>query len=128
MLKRKKQRGRPYKNGRCDLWVADVDSPCAWAFEFKQYFLGPRFQNDALKKQLDAAYSDAEQLSWEEADHRFGGIILAPQKTEINGEWGHNLDEDAVERVDQMCRNDADVAFRVSGPSGPIWLAFKEVK
>ncbi len=115
-LKRRKSRGRPYRHGRCDLWLADVDSKRSWAFEVKQHFAAARIRQSTFDTHLERARMDAKDLDHREADDRVGCLILVP-KCPLEKDPHH------IERYDNLCMS-SDIAFRINGGIEPIWIAF----
>lgn len=115
-LKRHSTRGRPFRQGRCDLWVADVDSETSWAFEVKQHFAAAKIRQATFDARLEMARRDARDVDRDEADRRVGCLIVVPRQDTIET---HAL----VEHFDGLCAN-ADVAFRIGGGARSIWLAF----
>lgn len=115
-LKRHPTRGRPFRPGRCDLWVADVDNEISWAFEVKQHFAAAKIRQGTFDARLERARRDANQVDRDEADRRAGCLIAVP---------GHNTvqTQELVAHFDGLCAH-ADVAFRIGGGVGSIWLAF----
>ena len=117
--KRAPGRGRPYRNGRCDLWVGHADSGTSWAFEFKQHFCANRCRPATLTKHLDRAREDARQVDSQEADRRFGGLI-------VSGWIDDPLPEMTVDAIEELARA-STFSCRVGGGSAPVWLLFDEV-
>lgn len=115
-LKRHATRGRPFRQGRCDLWVADVESQISWAFEVKQHFAAAEIRQATFDVRLERARRDANDVDREEADRRVGCLIAVPRQ-------GTMQTEKLVEHFDGLCAH-ADVAFRIGGGVGAIWLAF----
>lgn len=115
-LKRHVTRGRPFRQGRCDLWIADVASSTSWAFEVKQHFAARSIRQATFDSRLARAVSDARQVDRDEADRRVGCLIVAPRR-------GTQCDAEMVTRIDELCGG-TDVAFRIGSGLGPIWLAF----
>ncbi|MEZ2329037.1 hypothetical protein AB6802_04885 [Mesorhizobium sp. RCC_202] len=115
-LKRDATRGRPFRQGRCDLWVAHVQDEISWAFEVKQHFAAPKIRQATFDAKLERARRDASQVDHEEADRRVGCLIMVP------GEYAYESD-DLIAHFDSLCTN-ADVAFRLNGGLRCIWLAF----
>ncbi|WP_417612110.1 hypothetical protein [Parasphingorhabdus sp.] len=117
--KRHSTRGRPWRRGRGDLWIADNESEFCWVFEAKQHFAATGIREDTFDKHLRLAMTDAEAIDREEADRRFGCLIVVP-----SAKANHEI---LSERMDHLAKS-ADFAFRLDGNSGPIWLAFSLVK
>jgi hypothetical protein len=115
-LKRHVTRGRPFRQGRCDLWIADVASSTSWAFEVKQHFAAKGIRQATFDGRLARALADAKQVDRDEADRRVGCLILAPRH-------GTRCDSEMVDRIDELCAS-ADIAFRIGSGLGPVWLAF----
>lgn len=115
-LKRHSSRGRPFRPGRCDLWIADVNSERSWAFEVKQHFSAAKIRQSTFDARLERARTDAKDLDRDEADLRVGCLIAVP---------GLNFEQtsEVIEHFDSLC-SQADVAFRIGGGVGSIWLAF----
>ena len=118
-LKRHTTRGRPFRQGRCDLWIADVDCEISWAFEVKQHFAAARIKQSTFNARLQRAHNDAKQLDYSEADRRVGCLIAVPGQSTLHS-------RDLIEHFDELSRS-ADVAFRIGGGTGAIWLAFSFV-
>lgn len=117
--KRHARRGRPFRQGRCDLWLADVAEDRSWAFEFKQHFCFANVRGDTLHVRLDRAVKNARDLDRTEADERFGALIVgAREDVECN--------DDFIKRVDDLVA-EMELAYRIDGGCGPAWLAFKSV-
>lgn len=116
--KRHETRGKPFRHGRCDLWVADVETQLSWAFEFKQQSAASKLRPGTFNKRLARACRDARAVDRSEADSRVGCLILAS---------GNNAasDRGLVDHFDNLCTA-ADVAFRI-GHTSPVWLAFTVV-
>lgn len=119
-LKRHASRGRPFRQGRCDLWVADIQSQTSWAFEFKQHFASDRIKPATFNERLARAYRDAKDLDHNEADRRSGCLIIVPRDST-------GRTEDLIGHFDGLC-DTADVAFRIGDGTSAIWFAFKFVK
>lgn len=115
-FKRHMTRGRPFRQGRCDLWIADVDRGLSWAFEVKQHFAAARIRQSTFDARLKRAQNDARQVDRNEADRRVGCLIAVP---------GHSMlqTQELIEHFDKLCGS-ADIAFRIGGGIGAIWLAF----
>ena len=115
-LKRHPSRGRPFRPGRCDLWIADVDRELSWAFEVKQHFAAAKIRQSTFDARLERARRDAKNVDRDEADLRVGCLIAVP---------GLHFEQtpDLIEHFDGLC-SQADVAFRIGGGVGAIWLAF----
>lgn len=117
-MKRRKARGRPFRKGRCDLWVADGKMERSWAFEFKQHFCYGNVRGDTLRQKLDAAVGDAEDVDKSEGDKRFGCLIVGARNDV-------KPTRSFIERMDGIMA-EMPMAFRINGGCGPAWLAFKE--
>lgn len=115
-LKRHPTRGRPFRQGRCDLWIADVKSETSWAFEVKQHFAAPKIRQSTFDARLERACSDARAVDGDEADKRVGCLIVVPGQAAMQN-------EDFTEHVDSLCAQ-SDMSFRIGGGVGAIWLAF----
>lgn len=115
-LKRHSTRGRPFRPGRCDLWIADVESEMSWAFEVKQHFAAAKIRQSTFDARLERARRDAKDVDRDEADRRVGCLIVVPRQDTPQT-------SDLVEHFDGLCGS-ADVAFRIGGGIGAIWLAF----
>lgn len=115
-LKRHSTRGRPFRQGRCDLWVADVENETSWAFEVKQHFAAAKIRQSTFDARLERARRDAKDVDRDEADRRVGCLIAVPRQDTPQT-------SDLVEHFDGLCGS-ADVAFRIGGGVGAIWLAF----
>ncbi|MBO9100837.1 MULTISPECIES: hypothetical protein [unclassified Rhizobium] len=116
-MKRHSTQGRPFRNGRCDLWVADAYSELSWAFEFKQHFAYGNIRQGTFDNWLERAKKDARALDYFEADYRVGCLILCPRRDLA-------IDDDLIARFDTLCTV-ADIAFRIGSGDTAIWLAFK---
>ena len=116
--KRHSTRGRPWRNGRCDLWVADPKSEHSWAFEAKQHFAATNLREETFLKHLQRAYNDAKAVDRNEADDLVGCLIVTPRANAVVSTL--------KARMDGICSK-AELAFRIDGKLGPIWLAFKFV-
>lgn len=119
LRKRDRSRGRPYRSGRCDLWIADPKREFCCAFEFKQYFAPPGIRQGTFEQKLTRAQNDAKRLPEGEGDHRLGGLILVPDEP-------GTFSPAAIEHIDSLCAT-SDISFRVGQPHGPVWFAFREV-
>lgn len=117
--KRANTRGRPFRSGRCDAWIADIDQNRSWAFEFKQRPFRPGTHQSTFDKHLQDAYDNARSIDPNEGGRRVGGLIMVPDHPELRC-------EKTVRNCDRLCAS-ADLAYRVDGGEGPIWLAFKFV-
>lgn len=118
--KRALSRGRPYRGGRCDLWVGDPRSGTSWAFEVKQHFCSKRCRPSTLAKHLDRACKDARQVDSLEADRRFGVLI-------VSGCADDSLPEATVTVINNLAAA-CTYSWRVDGGSAPVWLLFREVR
>ena len=115
--KRHSTRGRPFRLGRCDLWIADVESDCCWAFEFKQHFSASKPWESTFDRHMEHAYYDARDLDNYEGDKRVGGLILVPKDPE-------KLNPDIIHYYDELCRR-SDLSFRLGKGKCSVWLAFR---
>ncbi len=115
-LKRHVTRGRPFRPGRCDLWIAHVASETSWAFEVKQHFAAAKIRETTFRARLDLARRDAQCVDRDEADRRVGCLITVPSERVVQT-------AELVAHFDELCKR-ADVAFRISGGVGSVWLAF----
>lgn len=115
-VKRHVTRGKPFRNGRCDLWVADVASGASWALEVKQHFAAARIRQETFQQRLERARRDAMSVHRDEADRRVGCLIMVPGV-------GVTETKPLLEHFDMLCK-DAELAFRLGGGKGAIWLAF----
>lgn len=115
-LKRHAMRGRPFRPGRCDLWVADVESQTSWAFEVKQHFAAAKIRETTFRGRLDLARRDARAVDRDEADRRVGCLIAVPGEHVVQT-------SELITHFDGLCE-EADVAFRIGGGVGSVWLAF----
>lgn len=116
--KRHSTRGRPWRRGRGDLWIADNESEWCWVFEAKQHFAATGIREDTFAKHLERACDDARAIDRGEADRRVGCLIVVPRE----GADHHAL----APRMNELVGT-ADYAFRIDGQLGPVWLAFTEV-
>jgi hypothetical protein len=119
-FKRHSTRGRPFRQGRCDLWVADVENGASWAFEFKQHFAAAKIRQSTFDARLARARLDAKDVTSEEADRRVGCLIVVPSQVTLQT-------KEIVDHFDSLCAQ-ADVSFRIGGGVGSIWLAFAFVE
>jgi hypothetical protein len=119
-FKRHSTRGRPFRQGRCDLWVADVDHGTSWAFEFKQKFAAAKIRQTTFDAQLERARLDAKDVNAEEADRRVGCLVVVPGQATLQT-------QELVDHFDGLCAR-ADIAFRIGGGVGSVWLAFAFVE
>lgn len=117
-LKRHPSRGRPFRNGRCDLWLADPQAGLSWAFEVKQLFAAPKVREGTFWKSLERAYADAKSVDRDEADRRVGCLIMVPRNKEDEQSFSSHFDA--------LC-SEADLAYRIGGGRCAIWLAFNFV-
>jgi hypothetical protein len=117
--KRHHTRGRPFRHGRCDLWVADVSEDRSWAFEFKQHFCFANVREDTLHARLKRAVKNARELDQDEADERFGALIVGAREDV-------KCSDDFIARVDKIMAG-MPLAYRIAGGCGPAWLAFESV-
>lgn len=115
-FKRHVTRGRPFRRGRCDLWVAHVGDQISWAFEFKQHFAAARIRPQTFQRRLDAALADARAVDRDEADRRVGCLLIVPSDTAPRT-------SQLIRHFDELCSR-ADLAFRIGGGTGAAWLAF----
>lgn len=118
-LKRHATRGRPFRQGRCDLWVADVAENRSWAFEFKQHFCFGNVREDTLHVRLKRAVKNARDLDRGEADERYGALIVGAREDV-------KCTDDFIKRVDKIVAG-MPLAYRIDGRCGPAWLAFESV-
>jgi hypothetical protein len=118
-LKRHASRGRPFRQGRCDLWVAEVAEEISWAFEVKQHFAAAGLRRGTFEAKLDRAWRDARDVDREEADRRVGCLVTVP-RSDVKP------DAEFIAHVDEL-NADADAAFRIAGRMGPVWLTFRIV-
>lgn len=115
-VKRHATRGRPFRQGRCDLWVADVEREVSWAFEVKQHFAAARIRQSTFDERLRRAKRDAMDLDRDEADRRVGCLVVVPGSSVMQT-------RQLVTHYDELCSS-SNVAFRIGGGVGSIWLAF----
>lgn len=118
-FKRHASRGRPFRHGRCDLWMGDTVSEFSWAFEVKQHFASSRIRQDTFDNWLKHAHDDAKSVDRNEADDRVGCLIMVPGETALQ-------DPHYSDHFDMVCSS-SDFAFRVGGGMSTVWLAFKVV-
>ncbi|WP_327519765.1 hypothetical protein [Sphingomonas sp.] len=117
-IKRRKTRGRPFRKGRCDLWIADGKTERSWAFEFKQHFCFSNVRAETLHQKLDEAVGDADEVDRSEGDKRFGCLIVGARNDV-------KPTRSFIERMDRLM-SEMPMAFRINGGCGPVWLGFKE--
>jgi hypothetical protein len=110
--------GAPYRPGRCDLWVADPDRELSWAFEFKQGLFGRGTRLATIGRLLDQACFDAGRVDRFEADHRYGGLIVAVQDSGSLTEANICLAQLAP-RTSYCCR--------LGGSQMPVWVFLARV-
>ena len=115
-VKRHSTRGRPFRPGRCDLWVADVGNEVSWAFEVKQHFAATGMRQRTFDARLARARKDASQVDPDEADRRVGLLIAVPPQ-------GALQTKKLIQHFDEISAS-ADISFRIGGGVGAIWLAF----
>lgn len=108
--------GRPKRNGRCDLWLGDLDSKYSWGFEAKQHFAVGGLRDCTFNKHLDNAANDAKTLNKNEADRLVGLLIVTPHTDADVGLLSSRMNEISTQ---------ADFIFRIDRELRPIWLAFK---
>lgn len=118
-IKRHSTRGRPFRQGRCDLWIANVQEERSWAFEFKQHFCFANARAETLNAKLEIAVRDAVEVHSDEADLRVGCLVVgARDDVNCNERFTGHIDDIMAEMP---------LAFRINGGLGPVWLAFKAV-
>ncbi len=117
--KRHATRGRPFRQGRCDLWVADVAEDRSWAFEFKQHFCFANVREDTVQVRLERAVANARDVDRNEADERFGALVVGAREDV-------KCSDDFIARVDKIMAG-MPLAYRIDGGCGPAWLAFESV-
>ena len=115
--KRAPGRGRPYRDGRCDLWLGHAESGAAWAIEFKQLFCAARCRPATLEGQLRLACEDAWQVDAVEG-RRFGALI-------VSGWLDDALPVATVKTIEELAAG-TTYSCRVGGGSSPVWLLFDE--
>ena len=116
--KRGNGRGRPHRQGRCDLWVANPNADISWSFEFKQLFCRPNVQETTIDAALRRACEDARAVHPLEADLCFGGVFVSAY---ITG----SLSERAVEGITAVANN-STFACRIDGGQRPVYLILQE--
>lgn len=117
--KRGPGRGRPHRWGRCDLWVYDPNTKRSWSFEMKQKFCISTHRQDYFHRLLDEAYSDANCVHPQEADNRYGGIIISgPEGSRLSRENEVNIVQTAA---------DTTFSCRIEGGKAPVWMLLREV-
>lgn len=116
--KRHTTRGRAWRRGRGDLWLADNQSGCCWVFEAKQHFAATQIRASTFDQHLQRACRDARGIDRDEADQRVGFLIVVPRTDARLDDLGPRMDELAMR---------SDFAFRIDGALGPIWLALNIV-
>jgi hypothetical protein len=118
-IKRGTGRGRPLRNGRCDLWVQDPTSHRAWSFEFKQCYATGGVRRATLERKLRAACSDASAVHSFEADRYFGGLmILGDDENALGGNCVATVETLAAEMT---------YACRISGGTTPVWVLLLDI-
>lgn len=121
--KRHSTRGRPYKPGRCDLWLADAELGFCWALEFKQNVASRGMRQTTFDGCLRRAYDDARHVDSEQSDLRCGCLVLLPP-------YDSRTDPELVGHFDKLCAesDDAELAFRLGGGKfGPAWIVLEFV-
>ncbi|WP_445678711.1 hypothetical protein [Radicibacter daui] len=118
-IKRGTGRGRPYRNGRCDLWVGAPETGRSWAFEMKQLIRKKALNEGTIEVSLEAACSDARKVHLQEATFRYGCLIIASSNE--NG-----LSGKSVERI-HVAAQATDFACQLDIKTNPVWLLFKKV-
>lgn len=121
--KRAPTRGRPFRSGRCDLWIADSKKNVSWAFELKQYFAKSGTRSSTFKKKMEAAIRDSKNVDKNEATKRVACLIIVPDEDAMQG-------AEMERRFDDLCKlcDDVHLAFRVGGGLGAVWFAFSFVE
>ena len=114
--------------GRCDLWVASDDESLHWMVEFKVCWYRPRSQKDTLWKRMEEAIECAKTRSSKEADERWACTVFGP-----NEDWSSLTSADRKKwkspgLITELGQEKVDLAFRVDGAAGPVFLLFKRVK
>ena len=117
--KRGPGRGRPRRWGRCDLWVYDPKTLRSWSFEIKQKFCLHAHRQDYVRRLLDEACFDAKCVRPQEADKRYGGVI-------ISGPAGLALSRDNEANIVRAAQS-ATFACRIEGGKAPVWFLLREV-
>lgn len=117
--KRGAGRGRPHRDGRCDLWIATPDTRRSWSFEFKQCFCSSEPRSTTIAARLDRACADAWDVHPLEADLRFGGLLISACE-------GQALSEKAVKRIRSVAES-ATYACRFDGGLGQVFLILRQV-
>lgn len=116
-VKRGSGRGRPYRGGRVDLWLADRASVTSWAIEAKQHWAAPGMRKATYDQWMEKAATDAKALDAYEADKSVGCVIIVPREPVSPADTEKTC-------YDEHCR-DADFSYRVGGGLGVVWIAFK---
>lgn len=118
-FKRHSTRGRPFRRGRCDLWIANVADGYSWAFEVKQHFAAHGMRQSTIRACLDRAVGDAKEVDQNEGKYRAGCLIICPMERTF-------CDSQYIERMDELI-SDMSIAFRVGEGRNAAWLAFQIV-
>lgn len=117
--KRGTGRGRPLRNGRCDLWVQDPVSERSWSFEFKQYYCRTKVQRRSLVNKLRRACVDAYDVHSFQADRRFGGLLVI-------GHGDCEVSDGARNTIEELA-GETTFACRLGGGLTPAWLLLVDV-
>jgi hypothetical protein len=118
--KRHTARGRPFRRGRCDLWIASVQDDRSWAFEVKQHFCFARVRAETIRASLKRALKDAREVDKGEADIRVGCLLVGPRTVVV-------CTSDFIKQMDAIMRT-MPIAFRINGGCSPVWIAFELVE
>lgn len=112
--KRGAGRGRPYRKGRCDLWISTPIAERSWSFEVKQLFCRDGVRKATLESALEQACNDARAVDAFEADQRYGALLFTAAE-------GCRLYPDKV--IERM--PDATFVVCFEGKLQPAWLVLR---
>lgn len=120
-LKRDLGRGKPFRAGRCDLWIADPHPtrPFCWGMEVKKHFGAKGTLQPTVNSKLAKSLEDAKRLQRSESDQRVGCLLLSPREDV-------ECTEEVQSHFDSLCLGtSADLIYRVSGKAGRTWILFQ---
>ncbi|GBD48131.1 hypothetical protein METY_1344 [Methylopila sp. Yamaguchi] len=89
--KRGSGRGRPYRRGRCDLWISTPGGDRSWSFEVKQILCRGGIREATLEDAPAPASKDAKAVNAFGADRHYGALLFTAAE-------GHRLDPVTVLR------------------------------
>jgi len=79
-----------------------------------------KIRQTTFDAQLERARLDAKDVNREEADRRVGCLVMVPGQATLQT-------QELVDHFDGLCAR-ADIAFRIGGGVGSVWLAFAFVE